>query len=61
VSFVSHCLHYLPPQRERISLHWASASGHSEVAQMLLLHGADVAAIDEVSVESLFAQSHEGP
>ena len=36
-------------QRERISLHWACIQGHSAVVQTLLAHGANVAAIDEVS------------
>jgi DNA polymerase-3 subunit gamma/tau len=36
-------------QRERISLHWACIQGHRAVVQTLLAHGANVAAIDEVS------------
>ena len=35
-------------QNEETSLHWASESGHREVVQTLLEHGADVAARTKV-------------
>jgi hypothetical protein len=45
------CVLLLPPQNENTPLHLAAASGHKDVAELLLGHKADVNSVDKVSAD----------
>ena len=47
------CKYYDMLQNKQTPLHWASERGHSEVITVLIAHGGDVEAQDEVNEYNL--------